>query len=203
MNFNPLDPLWEEYKTTADSLMVFRRAVKTHQAVYRLRLLQRTFLAAEIPSVLTDDYPNDQSIGLVEKDVVSAQNRIEALFVVSLWAEFERFLRTYLQNKGTVLKTVRPTGLGEAIYTHFSEEVEYWKPEEILDFLKWNMLTGNESLAGEAKDIYRYRSAIVHGKLPDKKIYPNYAHAKLSGIISILLQKEEEDNAYQSQESKA
>lgn len=195
MNFNPLNPLWEEYKTTADGLMVFRRAVKTHQAIYRLRLLQRTFLAEEVPTFLTADYPNDQSIHVVEKDVVSAQSRIEKLFVVGLWAEFERFLRTYLQNKGAVLKAVKPTGLGEAIYTHFSEEVEYWKPDEILDFLKWNVLTNNEHLAGEAKDIYRYRSAIVHGKPPDKKIYPNYAHAKLSGIISILLQKEKEDNS--------
>jgi hypothetical protein len=193
MNFNPLDPLWEEYKTTTDSLMVFRRAVKTHQAIYRLRLLQRTFLAEEIPTVLTDDSPNDQFIELVERDVINAQSRIEKLFVVSLWAEFERFLRTYLQNKGTILKTVKPTGLGEAMYTHFSEEEEYWKPDEILDFLKWNVLTCNEHLAGEAKDIYRYRSAIVHGRPLDKKIYPNYAHAKLSGIIAILLQKEEED----------
>lgn len=192
MNFNPLDPLWEEYKTTADALMVLKRAVKTHQASHRLRLLQRTFLAEQTVTLLTAEYPDDPSIEAVEKDVVKAQSRIEGLFVISLWAEFERFLRTYLQNKGTVLKTVKPHGLGEAIYQHFSEEVEYWKPDEILEFLKWNVLTGNEHLAGEAKDIYRYRSAIVHGRLPDKKIYPNYAHAKLSELISLLLEKDSE-----------
>jgi len=61
---------------------------------------------------------------------------------------------------------ITPLDLGDGIYAHFFKEVEYWKPDNILDFLKLNVLKGNEHLAGSGKDIYRYRSDIVHGKEP-------------------------------------
>lgn len=190
MNLNPLDPLWEDYKTARDSLKVFKRAVKTDQTAYRKRLLQRTFLVEEVPTFLTDDYPSDQ-VKIVEDAVEKAVTQAENLFVVGLWAVFERFLRTYLQHKGLVLETVKPNDLGKAIYDHFKDEVEYWKPDEILDFLKFNVLKDNEELAGDAKHIYRYRSAIVHGKQFDEKIYPDVVHTKLSKIVSLLQQVEE------------
>lgn len=190
MNLKPLDPVWEDYKITADSLVVIKRAVKTAQSAHRLRLLQRTFLAAEQPDLLTEVFKDEQLAELakkVDKAVISATAQMEDLFVVKLWATFERFFRTYLQNKGTVLRTIIPSDLGEAIYDHFRGEVEYWKPDEILDFLKLTVLRGNEHLAGDAKNIYRYRSEIVHDKPSAEKIYPNFAHARLADIISILL----------------
>jgi len=86
------------------------------------------------------------------------RQRLKELFVVSLWAAFERFLRNYLQHKGVLLTGITPIDLGEAVYNHFLAEVEYWKPDEILDFLKPNLLQHNPQLAGEAKTIYHYRS---------------------------------------------
>ncbi len=173
---NPLPPIWENYKMTVDGLKVIKRAVKKKNDLDRRRLLQRTFISKEAPDV--DN---------VDTVAESAETDVQALFVVKLWAAFERFLRIYLQNKCAILKNMTPTDLGEGIYDHFFKEVEYWKPDEILDFLKLNVLKSNKQLAGSAKDIYRYRSDIVHGNQQGKKIYPDFAHTTLDRIIQILL----------------
>lgn len=117
----------------------------------------------------------------------SAETDVQSLFVVKLWGAFERFLRAYLQTKCAILKNITPTDLGDGIYDHFFKEVNYWKPDEILDFLKLNVLKNNEQLAGSAKDIYRYRSDIVHDNQVTQKIYPDFAHTTLDRIVQILL----------------
>ena len=42
-----------------------------------------------------------------------------------------------MQEKGEILKNVTPLDLGDGIYAHFFKKVEYWKPDDILDFLKY------------------------------------------------------------------
>jgi hypothetical protein len=174
--FNPLPPIWENYKMSMDGLKVLKRAVKTKNTSDRQRLLQRTFIQKQTPEINNADT-------IVE----NAETDIQALFVVKLWAEFERFLRTYLQTKCAILKNITPIDLGDGIYDHFFKEVNYWKPDDILDFLKLNVLKNNEQLAGSAKDIYRYRSDIVHGNQVTQKIYPDFAHTTLDRIVQILL----------------
>ncbi|MEK8016134.1 MAG: antitoxin family protein [Candidatus Parabeggiatoa sp.] len=181
MNSNPLPAIWETYKLTKDSLRVVKRAVKTRNPADRLRLLQRTIVLNQQPEIFNVD--NLANIAELE---------IEELFVVSLWAAFERFIRDYLQHKGILLMGITPTNLGQAIYDHFFEEVEYWKPDEILDFLKRNLLQHNPQLAGDAKAIYHYRSWIVHGKSERTrhKINPlstEQAYTQLNDIIQVLL----------------
>ncbi|RKZ51815.1 MAG: hypothetical protein DRR16_07300 [Candidatus Parabeggiatoa sp. nov. 3] len=71
-------------------------------------------------------------------------------------------------------------------------EVEYWKPDEILDFIKPNLLRHNPQLAGEAKALYHYRSWIVHGKKENNRqkvspFSPEKAYATLNDIIDVLL----------------
>jgi hypothetical protein len=181
MNSNPLPPIWETYKLTKDSLRVVKRAVKTRNSTDRQRLLQRTLVLNQQPEIFN-----------VDSLANLAEMEIEELFVVSLWAAFERFLRDYLQHKGTLLRGITPANLGQAVYDHFFEEVEYWKPDEILDFLKDNLLQHNPQLAGDAKAIYHYRSWIVHGKSEQTshKINPfltEQAYTQLNDIIKILL----------------
>jgi hypothetical protein len=173
---NPLPPVWEKYQMAVDGLKVIKRAVKTQNEKDRRRLLQRTFIIKQTPDV--DN---------VDTVAESAEAEVQALFVVKLWAVFERFLRAYLQQKCVILKNITPTDLGDGIYDHFFKEVDYWKPDEILDFLKLNVLKNNEQLAGSAKDIYRYRSDIVHENQPTKTIYPDFAHTTLDRIVKILL----------------
>ena len=122
----------------------------------------------------------------------AAETKVDELFVVDLWAIFERLLRQYLQQKGHLLKKITPADLAQAVYAHFFEQVEYWKPDEILDFLKLNLLKDKLQLAGDAKAVYRYRSWIVHGKKDDAEdkvtpIPPKTTYATLGKISQILL----------------
>lgn len=181
MNSNPLHPIWEKYKMTIDGLKVVKRAVKTKNSMDRQRLLQRTFIFEQDPNVIN-----------VDNIANAAEIEVDELFVVSFWAFFERNLRRYLQKKGILLKGIIPTDLGESIYNHFFDEVEYWKPDDILDFLKQNLLKDKPQLAGDAKAVYRYRSWIVHGKSEDAKdkvtpIPPKTIYMTLSQITQILL----------------
>ncbi len=181
MNSNPLSPIWEEYQITKDGLKVVKRAVKTRNSTDRQRLLQRSLIFEQQPNITN-----------VDQIANAAEVEIEELFVVSLWAAFERFIRKYLQNKGILLKSITPTDLGEAVYNHFFEEVEYWKPDEIMDFIKQNLLKHNPHLAGDAKAIYRYRSWIVHGKSEQARekvssISTEKAYTTLNNIIQVLL----------------
>jgi hypothetical protein len=181
MNSNPLQPVWDAYNLTQDSLKVIKRVVKTKNPTDRQRLLQRTEMVEQDPQIAD-----------VDDEAEASKVTVDELFLVGLWAAFERFLRGYLQNKGTLLTGIMPANLGEAIYNHFIQEVEYWKPDEILDFLKLNLLRKETQLAGEAKATYHYRSWIVHGKsmsLQDKvaPIAPQQAYETLDKIIQLLL----------------
>ena len=108
MNSNPLPAIWETYKLTKDSLKVVKRTVKTRNPADRQRLLQRTLVLNQQPEI----FNVDRLAGVAEVE-------IEELFIVSLWAAFERFLRDYLQNKGSLLMGIKPANLGQASYEHF------------------------------------------------------------------------------------
>ncbi len=179
MNFlNPLPIIWQAYDMAQNSFTITRRAIKTTEPRARLRLLQRTRVEA-------------QTIIEAERTIQESKDEVTALFVISLWATFERFLRDYLQYKGKVLRQyIIPADLGDEIYLHFHKEVEFWRPEEILEFLKRSLLKSHPHLAGEAKNVYNYRNWLAHGKSPQKKVSPvdpASAYSTLEEIINILV----------------
>ena len=113
----------------------------------------------------------------------------EELFIVGLWAKFEQFLREYLKEKGSVLRTqVEPEKLRSNLYEHYEKAVDYWKPEEILDFLKksYSQEVSASQLFGEAKSFYKHRNSIAHGKETTENIRPGSVFRTLNGIIEIL-----------------
>ncbi|RKZ51814.1 MAG: hypothetical protein DRR16_07295 [Candidatus Parabeggiatoa sp. nov. 3] len=108
MTSNPLFPIWEAYIFTKDSLTIIKRAVKTRNPIERQRLLQRTMVFEQRPEVFNvDDFAK----------IVKVE--IKELFVVSLWATFERFIRNYLQHKGVLLTGITPIDLGEPFIITF------------------------------------------------------------------------------------
>jgi len=111
------------------------------------------------------------------------------LFVLSLWANFERFVRDYLQKKGKKLQEISPPTLASSFYQHLYKELEYWKANDILNILK-GLLT-DKNLIGQAKQILEYRDWIAHGRNPDKypsaNITPKFAYNTLSEIVKQLL----------------
>ncbi len=110
-----------------------------------------------------------------------------------MWANFERFLRDYLEQKGTVLHSqVSPPDLGAVLYRHYCKEAEHWKPDEILDFLKGSVFNAHQNLIEQAKSIYKHRNWVAHGKKPGAgkasgRVDPVYVYKTLDEIIEMLL----------------
>jgi len=174
---NPLPPIWQAYKTAQDSFRIAKRAIKTSEPKARQRLLQRTEIETET---------------IIDAEILieESKNESDALFVLALWATFERFLINYLQHKGTVLQNVTPSDLAEEMYHHFHKEVEFWQPDEILNFLKLSLLKHKTQLAGNAKVVYNYRNWIAHGKSSSKivsPVTPHKAYETLNEIVNIML----------------
>ena len=89
-----------------------------------------------------------------KRTIENSLKEVEDLFVLSVWSKFERFVRDYLQQKGATLKTTNPAALANPLYEYFYNEVEYWKPNQILNLLKISSLTTNPHLIGQAKQVF-------------------------------------------------
>ncbi len=155
MSSNPLPPILEAYETAKDSFKIAKRAIQTQTPQARTRLLQRTGV-------------ENTTLSEAQRRLEDSQRESNALFVLALWATFERFLRDYLQQKGTELLHIKPPILGNSVYEHFEKEVEFWKTTEILEFLKESLFRHQPDLIGQAKQILAYRDWIAHGKNPKK-----------------------------------
>jgi hypothetical protein len=123
--------------------------------------------------------------------IAESAKEADALFVLTIWATFERFLRQDLQKRGRVLCLNQPPVLGQALYEHFEKEVEFWKPGEILEFLKDSLFSQQAMLIGHAKQILAYRDWVAHGKDPNRPpasdMKPLAAYKTLNDIVETLL----------------
>lgn len=184
---NPLPAVYEVFRASQDALKVTEKALKSinrHNqddvAHYQKSLLRGTvFYSSRTNSQLRNEL-----------------TELDNLFVIALWATFERFLREYLQLKVHHLQTgVTPADLGDVLYKHCRKEIEYWKPDDILDFFKKSILKSNPNIVGSAKQIYVYRNDLAHGKnrqqLDERPIKiivkPDWAYSVLNQITELLL----------------
>lgn len=109
--------------------------------------------------------------------------------MLSFWATFERYFRDFLQLKGEKVQDMRPVELGDIFYQHLYKEIEYWKPEEMLELLKSSLFKGQEEKIGLTKEVLYYRNWIAHGKNPHRRpplITPRMAYDRLYEIITVL-----------------
>jgi len=86
-----------------------------------------------------------------------------------------------------------PPDLGEFYYRHVYQEIDYWKPEDILDLLKHSLFKGDEQQIGRAKEVLKYRDWVAHGKNPNKMpsstITPKLAYDRLYDLTETLIAK--------------
>lgn len=174
---NPLLPLWQHYEIARDTFEIANKVV-THSDHHNL--LDGTCLGLQSS--------RDAKSSLRE----TFQQQVNDLFVISFWATFERFLRDYLQKKGTSLQKTVPTALGQAMYTVFEGEVEYWNLENILENILKDFLGPQKILVSQAKHILHYRNWVAHGKNPNIKtppsrVSPQFAYKTLGDIIELLI----------------
>jgi len=172
MNFNPLKPVWITYEASKDALKITKRTI-THDDKETL-LFRTTF--------------ESQELAEANQTIENSLKEVEDLFVLSLWSTFERFIRRYL---GATLQTTQPITLAHPIYEYFCDEVEFWKPNQILDLLKRSLFSTNPHIIGQAKQIIEYRDWVAHGKNPNKQpssnITPHFAYKILNEIVEMLL----------------
>ncbi|MCP4701684.1 MAG: hypothetical protein GY862_33225 [Gammaproteobacteria bacterium] len=190
---NPLPPVWKAFIVSRDALQLARKALKppvtrpSAQCQTEIEFYRQTMIHSTV-------FANPNTGKLLDIAMIEADN----LFVIALWATFERFLREYLQSKTVVLKThVSPSDLGDAVYGYCHKEIEYWRPDDILDFLQKAVLKagGIEQLKGKAIQIYNYRNYLAHGKnrqqltvaSADSYTSARQAYTTLKQIIDILL----------------
>lgn len=140
MNSNPLPQMLLAYNMTKDSFRIAKRAIKTQEPITRQRLLQRTCVET---SPLID----------AERMIEKSNQESDALFVLNMWATFERFIKNDLQKRGQILCNTHPHSLGKSIYKLLEKEIEFWKPGEILDCLKDSLFKDKADLIGHARQI--------------------------------------------------
>jgi len=140
MNFsNPLPDTWRSIIIAEDAFKITRKVIvrfpkhPNEECRHALQTFQSGLRKGTV-------YEENNALRLLEdeRSKPSIERReIKGLFVLDLWANFERFLRTYLQEKGLALKQhVQPSILADALYEHFQTNVERWEPRDILDFFK-------------------------------------------------------------------
>jgi hypothetical protein len=190
---NPLPFFWETFQTLQDALRTTERAMRSRLAKdsqCQPELLHyQKYLLNHNRSLQVPEQPNAFQL------ITDTRDESWDLFILGLWATFERFLRSYLQHKGEALKqTVTPPNLADSLYQHFAKGVEYWKPTEMLDFLKDSLFAtaeGRKSI-GLAKQLLEYRDWVAHGKnlgkLPSAPyLEPKNVYACLNEIVTVLL----------------
>jgi hypothetical protein len=173
MHSNPLIPVLEAYEVSVECFKVSKRVVKRQQ----MNLLAETHWLSQ---------PNAQ------QDIAKAITEVSDLFVFSLWASFERFVITYLQDKTTGLQQiVTPITLASPLFGHIHQEIEFWHPKDMLELLK-NIPSIDKNAIGRAKQILEYRNWIADGKdvkktVSIKTMTPAYTYQTLNEIVRVLL----------------
>lgn len=170
MNSNPLDSMWKAYLVSTECFDIAYETIKQEKV--------SLFINGSVQKN-------------AKQDIAQARQESNDLFVVGLWATFERFVISYLQNKGAILQHIDPNALANPIYEQFKQEVEYWKTDDILNLLK-QIPSIDKNLIGQAKTIFRYRNWIAHGKDIDKAssisaVSTSYAYQIVNEIVKILL----------------
>jgi hypothetical protein len=164
---NPLEPVWTAYLVTRDCFRVARRALSRND--------RALFSGASLFS--------SQDAG-AESLIEESRARADEFVIVALWAEFERYLITYLQEKGSVVAGQQPRELSAVFQEHLKEQIERWQIDDILDLFKAVI---DSSRIGQAKQVKRFRDWVAH-KNPRKgtpaKADPKTAYVLLSGIIA-------------------
>ena len=87
---DPLEPIFNAFLLTKESNRIVRFILKNAQ---------------NYPKLL-DKLGNLRNYPNLKQQLEDSHKEIEDLFVLNLWATFERWLRNYFQKKGNILNTI-------------------------------------------------------------------------------------------------
>lgn len=158
---SPLDPIWDNY-TTSNACMAIAERTLVDRGTIRRRGAGRV---------------NLPSAGEIDR----SREELERLFVVALWATFERNIIEYVQAGAVAGSHAHPRAFVSALNGKLAREIEWWRFDEILDLLK-SFVDGN--LIGQVRQIKQLRDSIVHRNArTTRRPDPGYAFRILSSVL--------------------
>jgi hypothetical protein len=169
---NSLEDVWNSYRVTVDSMKVAERAIDRQYS---------------------DLFNSTDFAKRTLEEVSKGRNDADDLFVLALWAVFERTLRDYLAAEGPKPLESEGNPFHSRLSGKIRHDMEYWRNEDVLDVFK--SVTDNR-LIGHAKQIKRYRDWVAHRNPRHTRpasVTPRNAYKTLMEIVSTLPQSPESD----------
>jgi len=160
---------WQNFCATQDALTIASKVIVTCE----------TFLLTD--TEFLDDSP-ENALQIIKASRSAASDYA----ILSMWAIFERTLISIAEIESQKMLWKPALPLTIAVQQKVSDNIEYWKPDEMLNLCKI-MVDGN--LIGQAKQIKHYRDWVAH-KNPKKgspaKVTAETAYTVLISILKQL-----------------
>lgn len=164
-----LGRVWIQYLVTKDALKVSQRASVEHQRHLFRDLEELKSAPVAAAAALT-----------------AARDRADEFVILAMWAEFDRYLIEFFEERTASLRKIRPRPLWVKLEAHISAGVEYWKVDDRLDLLKGLV---DPQRIGQAKQVKDFRDGVAHKnpkKRPSAIVDPASTYQLLSEIVAEL-----------------
>ena len=148
MKFEEIIDIYKNYKVIKDSIKVTRRSI-----------------VKDIPNLHQRTEFEGKKADEANQLAYVAQTALDDLIVLSLFASFERELRSEIKAIVYHINEFPHKKLGKKILVHTMKEIEYWSFSDILDMFKFSV---DSETRGKLKQIADYRNWVAHGKSPKK-----------------------------------
>ncbi len=150
------------------------------------RVAQRILRAEDNLSYVKNTHFVNNEREMSRRELSDAQQKIDDLFVLRMWASFERWLiNRFLEYVGEECQN------SEYAYKEYlSKQIEYFRIDELLDLLKNRH---DPELVGQLKQIKKYRDWVAHGHGPEKRpaaCNPDDCYTRLSRFYASFTQPE-------------
>jgi hypothetical protein len=166
-----LDEVWNVYEGTRDCIKITERILRSGDA----RFTRRTNFVGS-----TEDE--------AEKRLQESRREMDGFVIVLLWAQFERSLIEFVQERVQKLSEESPVALAENLHAKVKDAIEFWRTSDLLELFKG---TVDATVIGTIKQIKEYRDWVVHrnpNKEPSAKTDPGTAYRVLSQVVTQLAQ---------------
>ena len=168
-----LDEVWEWYEAARDSLRIVRSLLETQPD-------------AIPPSLAAGTVFETQPRSEVLQRLRQAEQELDDLTIVALWASFEQQVLDHLEQAvQRTLKQKRRDRLQQRILQERLAKPRYWRFEEVLDLYKEII---DPQLVGDVKQVLQYRNWVAHGRTSrmPPNIIPRIAYERLKDFLGQL-----------------
>ena len=163
---NPLCQVWDNYRVANEGLKRVYRSVGEGEDTRRS--------------------PVNDRLRMTGDSIDTARQELNRLFVVSLWATFERTVIEYIQEAAVVTTPLYQRRFVDALNKKLAYEVERWRIEDLLLLLAAFI---DRNLLGQIRQIKRFRDGMVHrnpSTIPSRTVAPDSAFKTLSSALEAV-----------------